>query len=167
MLITHAFNESRVRTIYNFQPPDIYFDYLVTLPENQLEALQKKIREQLGLVGHHETRNVPVYVIKSNGPGKIPEALKGEQIVENGHYHGPISSMWYSLECYLQKPLLAETDSQADHDVDLQWVNPKGEAFPAKVPQVEALRQALQEQLGLELMATNRPVKMLVIEKAK
>ncbi|MGZ5566381.1 MAG: DUF3738 domain-containing protein, partial [Limisphaerales bacterium] len=107
------------------------------------------------------------YVVKSAGSSKIPSSTAGEQVIENGHYHGPVSSMWYSLENYLQRPLIAETDSQPDHDVDLRWDDQSKEPISVKGPQVDALRQALRSQLGLDLVSTNRSIEMLVLEKVK
>lgn len=123
MLLTRAFNWSRARMILDAPLPDGLFDYLVTLPEKQEEALQQKIREQLQLVGRREMRDTAVYIVSGK---KAPELKPGsvafvEQVVENGHYKGPMSGMWYSLECYLKKPVLVEIDPSSDCEVDLHW----------------------------------------------
>ena len=86
--------------------------------------------------------------------------------MENGHYKGPMSAMWYTLEHYLKTPVLPEIETTPDSAVDFRWGNPKDKAFP-EVPDVAALQKALREQFGLELIATNRPIEMLVVEKVK
>lgn len=168
-LLVHAFNWSPVKMIVNTQLPTGRFDYLVTLPENQKEALQGKIHEQLHIVGRHEMRDMPVYIVRGTPAPelkKLGSSEQVEQVVENGHYKGPISAMWYTLEYYLKTPVLPEMAETLDCAVDFWWGKPKDRAFP-DIPDVAALKNALHDQLGLELIATNQLVEMLVIEKAK
>ena len=168
-LLVHAFNWSPVKMIINTELPAGRFDYLVTLPENQEAALQQKIREKFHIVGRHEMRDTLAYIVKGKPAPELKplrSAERIEQIVENGHYKGPMSAMWYTLEYYLKAPVLPEMEATPDCAVDFRWGNPKDEAFP-EVPDVAALQKALREQLGLELIATNRPIEMLVVEKVK
>src|SRR5882724_1942444 len=111
-LLVHAFNCSPSRMVIDTSLPDGFFDYLVTLPENQGEALQQKIRVQLHMVGRREIRETAVYVVKGKPASELkPVSAEGaENTVENGHYQGRMSDMWYSLEHYLKTPVLAEID---------------------------------------------------------
>jgi hypothetical protein len=95
-LIVHAFNWSRSRTVMDTKLPDTFFDYLVTLPEKQEEALQQKIREQLGIVGRRETRMVDTISIRlpgSPGPGLKLSDEKQHQDIDrtNGVLSGMLS----------------------------------------------------------------------------
>ncbi len=168
-LLVHAFNWSPVKMIINTELPAGRFDYLVTLPENQEAALQQKIQEKFHIVGRREMRDTLVYIVKGRPAPELKPLRSAdgvEQIVENGHYRGPMSAMWYTLEFYLKTPVLPEIETTPDSAVDFRWGNPKDKAFP-EVPDVAALQKALREQFGLELIATNRPIEMLVVEKVK
>lgn len=168
-LLVHAFNWSPVKMIINTELPTGRFDYLVTLPENQEAALQQKIREKFHIVGRHEMRDTLVYIVKGKPAPELKPLRSAEgveQIVENGHYKGPMSAMWYTLEYYLKTPVLPEMEAAPDCAVDFRWGNSKDKAFP-EVPDVTALQKALREQLDLELIATNRPIETLVVEKVK
>ena len=69
-------------------------------------------------------------------------------------------------EGYFQKPCIDTTEADAKYDFALQWDEPTDVTGEARL---EALRPKIQqqlEQLGLELVPTNIPIEMLVVEKA-
>ena len=63
-----------------------------------------------------------------------------------------------NLENMLQIPVINQTGIAGRFDIDLQW--------NLNDPQHDSLKQALLDQLGLELMPTNMPIGMLIVEKA-
>jgi uncharacterized protein (TIGR03435 family) len=69
----------------------------------------------------------------------------------------PISSIVSFAENQLGVPVVDQTGLTGNFDVDLKWNNRRTKDF----------KQALTDQLGLELVPGTAPVEMLVIEKAQ
>src|SRR6185437_8623537 len=67
-----------------------------------------------------------------------------------------------NLESRLGIPVIDQTGLTNHFDIDLKWKQSGWENVDRGV-----LNQALLDQLGLELVPTNMPVEMLIIEKAK
>jgi uncharacterized protein (TIGR03435 family) len=64
------------------------------------------------------------------------------------------------LERIFQMPVVNETGLTGSYNLDLRW---KVETDPNA--NQEAVKQALVEQLGLELVPAHKPVEMLIVEK--
>ena len=73
-------------------------------------------------------------------------------------FNQPISDTARFLEGVFHKPVLAPPDLSGRYDFTFQWQD--SQLRP------EALKQGLDEA-GLELVPTNMPIEMLVVEKAK
>ena len=61
---------------------------------------------------------------------------------------------------YLGRPVIDETGLTESYDFELH-LDSKSKNY------TEAIKNALREQLGLELVPTNMPIEMLVVEKAQ
>ena len=77
-------------------------------------------------------------------------------------YEQPINTLIGMLQQHFKTPVVDETGLSGEYDYSLHW----NQAGPDQ-PNLDSLKQALPDQLGLELVATNMPIQMLVIEKAK
>jgi uncharacterized protein (TIGR03435 family) len=66
------------------------------------------------------------------------------------------------LENYFKVPVVDQTGLTNRFDIFLTWDQSDRRHF-----NVQGLKQALLDQLGLELVPTNLPVKMLVVENMK
>jgi len=163
---------------------------------NWTVELQKEITKKFGVEGHLEMRNTDVLVLQPSDTGirginvshKMPKGEAVHPIVEQAQsglklgfaYHEqPLSTLVSSLENHLQIPVVYQTGLTQEYDYLLTWndsslsqtnlgIN-RNEAFnllDSNLPNFENLRQALLDQLGLELVATNMPIEMLVVEKA-
>jgi uncharacterized protein (TIGR03435 family) len=64
------------------------------------------------------------------------------------------------LEKFLGKPVIDQTGLAQSFSLDLQW-----KESGADDTNHDALKQALLDQLGLELVPSRAPVEMLVVEK--
>ena len=171
-LIVRAFNWSPARTMLNMKLPDGFFDCLVTLPEKQEEALQQKLREQLAIVGRRERRQVDTFSIRLPGnPGRGLKSSSEYQHMNidrtNGVLSGKLPDVQYSLECYLQAPVEIDVPSAERYLVELKSDFFKHDPGSNSQAQVEALSKAIKDQLGLEVVPTNAPIEMLVVEKVK
>ena len=58
-------------------------------------------------------------------------------------------------------PVVDETGLNGSYDINLRWE----EQYPFD-PEHSAMKQAMLEQLGFELVPTNMPVEVLVVGKA-
>jgi uncharacterized protein (TIGR03435 family) len=70
----------------------------------------------------------------------------------------PMSFVVGFLEGAFHKPVLMQSDLSGNYDFTFQWQDPQ---------QKEAVLNRELEEAGLELMPTNMPVEMLVVEKMK
>ena len=67
------------------------------------------------------------------------------------------------LEGCFGTPVIDQTGLTQHFHIDLKWE----ELGKQQDPDHEALKQALLDQLGLELVPSNMPIEMLVVEKVK
>ncbi len=134
-------------------------------------ALQQELKKQLGLVGRRETivTNVLLLRVKyPNTPGLEPITTKNQ--VPPNQKPGEISfqeqqgckSLAGALANDFRTPVLDETGLTNQYYYDLKW-NPSG----GQPQNLLNLKQALLDQLGLELVPSRAPIEMLVVEKVK
>jgi len=72
----------------------------------------------------------------------------------------PIASVANFVEIEFRIPVVDQTGLNESYDINLKW-NDNGDE------QHNNLKQALNDQLGLELVPGVAPVKMLIVEKAQ
>jgi uncharacterized protein (TIGR03435 family) len=149
--------------------PDGKYDYIANLPSGSGKALQQEITRQFGIIGRYEAQPKDVLVLKlSNATAlKLTPRIHGSDKAGNwteGHlwrWSGQPSYMLAdSLEGFFQIPIIDETGltNLQDFNFDINW------DFKSRDP--EKMKQALNE-IGLELVTTNMPIEMLVVEKVK
>jgi len=167
-----AYYWSPGRMIFTIAPSQDRYDFISTLPQDSSKALQKKLKSKLGLVGHYETRDVDVLLLKMrnpNAPGLKPptgdrDFFVSEDVANNAHIKGKQSlhDITDSLEKFLGMPVIDQTGIARNFSIDLQW-----KELGDQDPNYDALKQALLDQLGLELVPSHQSVEMLVVEKSK
>ena len=163
------------RIIFAGAQPKERYDFISTLPQGTGPALQAELKRKLGFVGHTEMRDTDVLVLKVRRPNALglqPSVNGGSDGATRGHYfcdNAPLSSDsgWYPgiarfLQDYFATPIIDQTGLTQHFHIDLKW----NEQFKGD-PNHDALKQALLDQLGLELVPSNMPIEMLVVEKAK
>src|SRR5581483_4476052 len=151
------------------------YDFIASLPQGSYPALQRELKNQFGLIGRLETRDTDCFVLKvrtPNAPGLKPPNTGGDNDWSGiGQYvcddrplstdAPPFVGLQRFLEQYFNKPVVDETGLTNHYSIDLKW-NELGRRDPGN----RALKQAILDQLGLELVATNMPIEMLVVQKA-
>jgi uncharacterized protein (TIGR03435 family) len=157
------------RTIVSTElPENTYFDFVASLPGGNAEALQQEIKKQFGVVARREIieTNVLLLTVKnSNAQGLRPNKTRDKSSqtrMQPGQFscvNTPISDLTANLESLLQIPVLDQTGVANKFDIDLKWNR--------NDPQHNSLKQALTDQLGLELVPSREPIEMLVVEKVK
>jgi uncharacterized protein (TIGR03435 family) len=153
-------------------PADTY-DYIASLPggiETNEKALQEKVKSKFGVVAKTETRDADVWLLKVKSPNA--PALKRHTGPNKGNGLSPIpggfrcwnDGMGWLVACFESwgnKPVIDGTGLSDNFDFDLNC----SEADLVN-RDLDAVNQALAP-LGLEVVTTNMPIEMLVVEKAK
>ena len=156
--------------------PKGQFDYLNSLPSQQRETLRAELKKQFGLIAHTETRDADVLLLKVKDPEKLKSHLVqdgkpgnlGTFRMSRGEANDAITgfeSMQLSelLETIFQKPVLDQSGSDSFYE----WKS-KSEMNPtAKGKSREDKWRIIIDELGLELIPTNMPIEMLVVEKTQ
>jgi uncharacterized protein (TIGR03435 family) len=182
-IIQVAYQKDKLRTVIVASLPAGKYDFIAKLvgprePHKNTPAdtnwtveLQNEIKRKFGIIGRLEKRKADVMVLKAGSAG-----IRGFTIshtMPNGHartdepgnsafFEQPVSTLIGVLEHNFQLPIVDQTGLTEAYDYALKW----NEADP-KHPNLDGLKQALQDQLGLEIVLTNMPIEMLVVEKAK
>jgi uncharacterized protein (TIGR03435 family) len=150
------------------------FDFLVTVPDG-LGKFQAEIKRQFGYQAHREVRDVGVLFLRVKNPNAsglkearltTPARPPDHTLLLEDLPATPISYLAYRLELILSIPVIDQSQLSGNYDMRLevppgQQVGKTDEVFKAQ------LRQAVLDQLGLELVPGRAPVEYLVVEKVK
>jgi len=182
-VIQAAYQTDKLRTVVADDLPAGRYDFFAKLvpPQephknmpadtNWAGALQKEISRRFGVVGRMESRETDVMILKPSSKGarafkvshQMPNGLAGKPTPGNySFFMQPVSSLTSLLENRFQIPTLDRTGLTEKYDYSLKWDEPD-----FRQPNLEGLKQALNDQLGLELVPSREPIEMLVVEKAK
>jgi uncharacterized protein (TIGR03435 family) len=170
-----AYQWSPGRIVFSAPEPSGGYDFIANLPQGACEALQRELQKQFGLAGRTETRDADALILKVRTPnarGLKPPVIGGHSdFNRNGEYvcddrplstdTQPFVGLQRFLEKYFRVPVVDETGLTNHYSIDLKW-NERGQDDPNH----EALKTALANQLGLELVPGHRSIEMLVVEKA-
>lgn len=144
------------------------------LPRNeQWKQTQTMLQEALAgrfkLRVHNETREGPIYELVTAKSGfKLKESPAGEHSrgYSWGHDHidvrtGPVGSLVFALSDLLSRNVVDKTGLRGNYDIDLKWTPDDQQGTADAGP---TLFTALEEQLGLKLVAAKGPVDILVVD---
>ena len=172
-MIAAAFNFRERRVIFPPNLPAGQFDYLSSVPNNAQENLQEKIRKQFGYTGRKIMVETNAFLLRASdsSSNKLtkslwPKAMR--QLTNNPNQFEnwptqPMSTVASYLEAEMKIPVLDQTGLTNFFDMSLEW---KRQKVSQELNNV-SLKKAMHEQLGLELIPTNMPVEMLVVERVK
>jgi uncharacterized protein (TIGR03435 family) len=176
-IFPHAYRMNWARTVYKVQLPPGNYDFIANLSQGSAEALQREIERKFGLSAKREVRETDVLVLtvrRPNAPGLRPPdpnrfgplahetGTSGSSAGQFECRNNPLSTLANFLESCFQIPVIDRTGLAQHFNIDLKW-----EEQDWQHHNLEALRQALLDQLGLELVPSREPTEMLVVEKAK
>jgi uncharacterized protein (TIGR03435 family) len=172
MLLLTKIPSARYDYIANFRPHTVeeFQQDQERQSSGNVEALQKALKKQFGLVGRRETIVTNVLLLEVKYPGAPGlEPVSTENQAPLNQKPGEISFrdvgcrvLAGALANEFRMPVLDGTGFTNRYYYDLKWT-------PLRTRQQNQfnLKQALLNQLGLELVPTNMPVEMLVVEKAE
>jgi uncharacterized protein (TIGR03435 family) len=160
------------RVVFNAQLPTNRFDYIACLPDGgsaNEAALQREVKKKFGVVGKIETRDSDVWLLKVKVPNP-PGLKRNDKDTGNGcwptptGFHGQHEAM-FNLVSFLEDqsnvPVTDATGLTDRFDFDLSC-----KQSDLENRNWDTVNLALGK-LGLELVSTNMPIEMLVVEKAK
>jgi uncharacterized protein (TIGR03435 family) len=160
------------RVVFSANLPTNRFDYIACLPgggDVNATALQQAAKKKFGVVGRVETRNTDAWLLKVKSPDS-PGLKRSDRAPGNGLFttssgfrgwHEAMSNLAYALEDKSNFPVIDDTGIGGRFDFDLNCPEADLETH-----NWNKVNQAL-DRLGLELVSTNMPIEMLVVEKAK
>ena len=161
-LVFAAYNDGEskftwVRIIFPRELPEGHYDYLATVT-NSPQRLQAEIKRQLGIVAHTEVRETNVFLLNMiNRPLLDSKAIPGNTMQWVNETQ-PLSDILTSWENLVETPIVDQTESTNRYA-------PRGIALPDR-QHLDAFKKDLAGW-GLELVSTNMPIELLVVEKVK
>jgi uncharacterized protein (TIGR03435 family) len=121
------------------------------------------------LSGTHQTRETEVLrltIKNAVADGLRPsQAQNGSSSVNAGQFscaNQPLSCLTSTLENQLNVPVVDATGLTGRFDIDLTW-----DQTDSLQQTTDSLKQALLEQLGLEMMPSKEPINMLVVQQSR
>lgn len=143
----------------------------------QLERTRERMRhilaDRFGLVIHHNSKEETVYLLevaKSGSRLQPPKATAGQRgtYIQGGKIEGFAAStalLAKEISGILGRPVQDRTGLSGTYDFTLEWTaDDVGSATDGTAPSVFT---AVQEQLGLRLVAAKRPVDIIVIDEVR
>jgi uncharacterized protein (TIGR03435 family) len=137
--------------------------------------LQRLLLERFKMKVHHETRQLPVYVLlPGKGPAKVKPASPDGEATLGGSATGaffhnqPISRFTFMLTRRMDRPVLDKTGLAGvyDYTVDLSGLGFNGQ--PPQDPTAgPSVFTAVQDNLNLRLEAQRAPIEVLVIDQVE
>ena len=136
---------------------------LVSDPQDFEGLMQKELADRFHLVAHREKQSLPVFVLQAipGQPHKLPAAgSAGGGHMSSGDFtlkNVKIAGFAIQLADVLSRPVIDETGIDGRFDFAINWL-------PANPL---SLRQAVKDQLGLQLAEEKRDTDTLVVERAE
>ena len=160
------------RVVFPADLPASRYDYIACLPggwDANEQALQVEVKRKFGVVGKIETRDTDVWLLKVKSPN-APGLKRNDKDQGNGLFtkpnglhgwHEAMSNLAYGFEDKAGVPVLDQTGLADRFDFDLNCTDSDLQSH-----NWDSVNLALGK-LGLELVPTNIPIEMLVVEKVK
>jgi uncharacterized protein (TIGR03435 family) len=175
-VLSRAYNITPCCIVPQTPLPRGNFDFIVSGQHPPENALRTEIERKYGLVGRRETREMDALLLRvrrPDAPGLKPAAppfgpsLSFWSVGHLRRSNGPIRFFVNDIQQYLQIPVVDQTGLTGRYDYDIQWDDElkwddAGQWYYANT---NGMKQALLDQLGLELVPGRAPVEVLVVEK--
>jgi uncharacterized protein (TIGR03435 family) len=166
-LMDQAYGFSYERTVLPADMPTDHYDVLATVP-NGNDLIKKELQKRYSLAARVETWQTNVLLLEiqnSNPPNLKPHTSRDGASSWAGSDHKTtiqneeLTFFFNNIESYMGVPVRNKTGLKGRYDLQLDWKRRPGES------EKDAYQRALSEQLGLELVPGQEPIKMLVVDK--
>jgi uncharacterized protein (TIGR03435 family) len=168
----YDFSWTGCRTLITTELPTNRYDFIDNMPKDSMQALQGAIKEKFGLterIAKIETNVLVLRVRTNNAPGLRPSKPgSSAQNFESSGTEKHIADTDF-LNCVnffenkLQIPIVNRSGLRGKYDMDLKWRR-GAEQWSNKQAETDAFKQAVLDQLGLDLVPTRETIDILVIE---
>jgi uncharacterized protein (TIGR03435 family) len=159
------------RSLFPKDLPREHFDFLFTMPRDVNEVLRNELKTRFGLIAHRENLDADALLLRladsktwerhiNQTKNQYTKTRVGLERSMGPLLKSTIDDKIPGLEELLGKPVVNQTGLTEQYDLYFEWNKASGKT------ENENIEQALLDQLGLELVPTNMPVEMLVVEKA-
>jgi uncharacterized protein (TIGR03435 family) len=172
-----AYSGNWLRTVVEGTLPDGKYDFIANLPRGSGsgKALQAELKKKYGVVGERDNREADVLLLKlkqAPAPGlqpgtHQPQSKKPGRTIaistakgKFDAYNQPIGILTANLENDFKIPILDRTGLKGTFDISLSW-----DESESKIPKLEAMKQAMSEQLGLVLVPARESIEMLIVKQ--
>jgi uncharacterized protein (TIGR03435 family) len=171
-VVADVYGSSAARTIYSANLPRGRYDFIASLPSGNSETLQNEMKRKWGVVGKSEMRDADIILLKVKSSYAM-SALKHSKRANGSSMlwqdsasrlefrNQPLGAIANESEALSKFPIIDETGLTNQFDFDLNC-----KATDIKNRDWDVVNQAL-DPLGLELVPTNMPIEMLVVERVK
>jgi hypothetical protein len=158
-MVKAAYGSDSLATIIETELPAGRFDFIANLQTGALEALRDAIRDQYGITGTWNDVQTNALAMVLSNPEK--QAFKPSNRIGT-----PINSLRITVQNIITKNKMIVVDATGLHGrYDWSFDCPR---VPSSTPEgLQIIEQAIYDQLGVELIQTNIPVRTLIIEQAK
>ncbi len=165
-IVSHAYGVSPVRLVAANPQPDVTYEIIAGVPDEQRELLRPMLQQALtaafGLKVRRETREMDVLILSLPKTGThrlrvsanktdMPILSDAGLVASLG---ASISQFTSVLENTLGQIVLDEIHLEGLYDISLYW----------DAKDLKSIKEAVSTQLGLELREEKRPVEVLVYE---
>jgi uncharacterized protein (TIGR03435 family) len=164
-LLALAYETDPVLVVANIELPDGRYDSIANLPHGSRLALIQEATKTFGVAGHWEMMDTNVLVLRvvnPNAGGIKPASGNGFNEDNNGSFScgaQPIYTLAKFIEEHFKIPVVDETGLTGPYDMEFHW-QPE-----AQHHDLAAVKKAMLDQLGLDLISIKQPIKMLVIDR--
>jgi uncharacterized protein (TIGR03435 family) len=188
-IIRTAYGADRLHSVFATEISRGRYDFIANLRHDALSRLRSVIRDKFNLVGKWEMVETNVLALRIVDPDKQAfrtansmrsdaNKLDAATLASSGsatkhtkdgsfveiRFNEPVSFIVGELEIRFNLPIVNETGLTNRYDYSFTWpVRRTGDNQAWE----RILRNELRNQLGLELVPTNMPIEMLVVEKVK
>ena len=139
-----------------------YDDFLVAVREQPEQRLQAEIEKQFGMVARPRVIQTNALLLTLKNPDLLKSLAAQEPMtMDQFNQTVPFASLVKQWEIDLEIPIADQTGLTNRYDLRSVW--PPNGIIP--VEDGEAIKQELLNKLGLELVPSQQPIEMLVVEK--
>ena len=157
-IVKVAYGSEHLRNVFLTPLPKGQYDFIANLPDGALNVLQEEIKKKFGLVGTLTPVETNVLVLR-----RATQTLQGFTPAKG--FGDSLNTLRESLQNIIGGGLSVIDETGLTNRYDFSFIWPKVNTSSDAGKQ--AIKDALYDQLGLELAAATEPVEMLVVEKAK
>ena len=169
-IVAFAYGTAPNRTIVSPDVPNDRYDFVAKMHGGVKQALAEQLAKRFGVTGVFEDYETNVLALRLEDPGAYETKFQTRRrpaqtinfnrnsIQANGV---PMSTLTDYLTGQCGMPVVDQTGLSGLYNLSLRWNDPPSSS------NLEGLKQALENQLGLQLVSTDMPIQMLVVKRVK